>query len=96
MDAVPQLPTMVELGFPAIHITGWFAAMVPSATPRPVIDQINKWFVDVIGTPESKQFLNQFGGDPNISTPDEGQAALLQDIKDWEGYVRSARIEPQG
>ena len=28
--------------------------------------------------------------------PDEAQAALLQDIKDWEGYVRAARVEPQG
>jgi len=50
----------------------------------------------VISTPETKQFLNQFGGDPYVTTPDEAQAALLQDIKDWEGYVRSARVEPQG
>jgi tripartite-type tricarboxylate transporter receptor subunit TctC len=96
MQAVPQLPTMVELGFPSIHITTWFAAMVPAATPRPTIDRINKWFVEVIGAAEAKQFLNQFGGDPNVSTPEEAQAALLQDIKDWEGYVRAARVEPQG
>jgi tripartite-type tricarboxylate transporter receptor subunit TctC len=96
MQAVPQLPTMVELGFPSIHITGWFAAMVPAATPRPIIDRINSWFIDVIGTQETKQFLNQFGGDPYLATPDEAQAALLQDIKDWEGYVRAARVEPQG
>jgi hypothetical protein len=48
------------------------------------------------GTEEAKRFLNQFGGDPYLSTPDEAQAALLQDIKDWEGYVRTARVEPQG
>ena len=96
MQAVPQLPTMVELGFPSIHITGWFAAMVPAATPRPIIDRINNWFIEVIGTQETKQFLNQFGGDPYLATPDEAQAALLQDIKDWEGYVRAARVEPQG
>jgi tripartite-type tricarboxylate transporter receptor subunit TctC len=96
MQALPHLPTMVELGFPAIHITGWFAAMVPTATPRPIIDRINKWFIEVVGTEDAKRFLNQFGGDPYLSTPDEAQAALLQDIKDWEGYVRAARIEPQG
>jgi tripartite-type tricarboxylate transporter receptor subunit TctC len=69
---------------------------VPAATPRPIIDRINNWFIEVIGTPETKQFLNQFGGDPYLATPDEAQAALLQDIKDWEGYVRAARVEPQG
>jgi len=30
------------------------------------------------------------------TTPDEGQARLLQDIKDWGEYVRTAQIEPQG
>ena len=46
--------------------------------------------------PNDANFLNQFGGDPYLTTPDEAQAALLQDIKDWEGYVRAARVEPQG
>jgi tripartite-type tricarboxylate transporter receptor subunit TctC len=96
MQAVPHLPTMVELGFPSIHITGWFAAMVPATTPRPIVDRINKWFIEVVGAEEAKRFLDQFGGDPYLSTPDEAQAALLQDIKDWEGYVRAARVEPQG
>jgi len=96
MQAVPQLPTMVELGYPTIHIQTWFAAMVPSATPRPIVDQLNQWLVEVIGTEETKKFLGGFGGDPNVSTPDEAQAAFIQDIKDWEGYVRTARIEPQG
>ena len=45
---------------------------------------------------EAKQFLNSIGGDPWITTPDEGQARLLQDIRDWGEYVRTAQIEPQG
>jgi hypothetical protein len=49
-----------------------------------------------VGTEEAKQFLNQYGGDPYLTTPDEAQAALVQDINDWEGYVRAARVEPQG
>jgi tripartite-type tricarboxylate transporter receptor subunit TctC len=70
--------------------------MVPATTPRPIVDRINKWFIEVVGAEEAKRFLDQFGGDPYLSTPDEAQAALLQDIKDWEGYVRAARVEPQG
>jgi tripartite-type tricarboxylate transporter receptor subunit TctC len=96
MQAVPNLPTMRELGFKDIHIAGWFAAMVPSSTPRPIVEQINKWFVEVISTDESRQFLNKFGGDPNVSTIEQAQSAFLQDIKDWEGYVTTAKIEPQG
>ncbi|MGZ5853135.1 MAG: Bug family tripartite tricarboxylate transporter substrate binding protein [Xanthobacteraceae bacterium] len=95
MGAVPELPTMVELGFPNIHVSSWFAAMVPSATPRPVVDQINAWFNQVGAMDETRRFLNKFGGDPLILTPDEGQKRLLSDIKDWGEYVKAAKIEPQ-
>src|SRR5262245_39066771 len=95
MQAVPELPTMTEAGVPGVELLTWFAVMVPSATPRPIVDKINKWFNEVLATEETKKFLNSFGGDPLITTPDEGQALLRQGIKDWEGYVKLAKIEPQ-
>jgi len=96
MGAVPNLPTMTESGVKGVELFGWFAAMVPSATPRPVVDQLNKWFNEIEATPETKAYLNKFGGDPWISTPEEGQAQLVKDQKAWEGYVKAAGIQPQG
>ena len=93
--ANPDFPTMTELGYP-MNLMGWFAAMVPSATPRPVVDQLGKWFSQVVATDETKVFLNRVASDPFISTPDEAQALFLQQIKDWGDYVRLANIEPQG
>jgi tripartite-type tricarboxylate transporter receptor subunit TctC len=95
MQAVPELPTMTEAGVPGVELLTWFAVMVPSATPRPIIDRLNKWFNEVLATEETKKFLNSFGGDPFITTPEEGQALFRQGIKDWEGYVKMAKIEPQ-
>jgi tripartite-type tricarboxylate transporter receptor subunit TctC len=95
MKAVPELPTMTEAGTPGVEMMGWFAAMVPSATPRPVVMKLNKWFNEVLATQETKEFLNKFGGDPYISTPEEGQARMARDVKDWEEYVKIAKIEPQ-
>jgi tripartite-type tricarboxylate transporter receptor subunit TctC len=94
-QANPELPTMTESGVP-MDLVGWFAAMVPTGTPRPVVDQLNAWFNQINATEESRKFLNSVGGDPWISTPDEGQARFLKDIKDWGEYVRTANIEPQG
>ena len=96
MGAVPNLPTMTESGVKGVELFGWFAAMVPSATPRPVVDQLNKWFNEIEASPETKAYLNKFGGDPWISTPEEGQAQLVKDQKAWEGYVKAAGIQPQG
>ena len=95
MQAVPELPTMTEAGVPGVELLTWFAVMVPSATPRPIVNKLNKWFNDVLATEETKKFLNSFGGDPFITTPDDGQALFRQGIKDWEGFVKMAKIEPQ-
>ena len=76
MQAVPELPTMTEAGVPGVELLTWFAVMVPSATPRPIVDKINKWFNEVLATEETKKFLNSFGGDPFIATPEEGPGAV--------------------
>jgi tripartite-type tricarboxylate transporter receptor subunit TctC len=96
MKAVPDLPTMTESGVKGIELFGWFAAMVPKATPRPIVDQLNKWFNEIEATDETRVYLAKFGGDPWITTPEEGQAQLAKDQKDWEGYVKAAGIQPQG
>jgi tripartite-type tricarboxylate transporter receptor subunit TctC len=95
LDAIPDIPTMREQGID-MDLMGWWGAMVPQGTPRPVVEQINKWFVEVVGSPETKAFLNKFGGDPNIMPIDEAQKAFIQEIKNWAEYVKIAKLEPQG
>jgi tripartite-type tricarboxylate transporter receptor subunit TctC len=94
LEANPDLPTMTESGVP-MDLTGWWAAVLPSATSRPVIDKINEWFVEIVKTEETRKFLNGYGGDPFINTPDAAQALFLKSIKDWGEYVRIAKITPQ-
>jgi tripartite-type tricarboxylate transporter receptor subunit TctC len=96
LNAAPEIPTMQEQGIPNVDLPGWFAAMVPSATPKSTVDEIGKWLTDAVQMEATKQFLNGFGSDPLISTPEEGQARLLRDIQDWGAYVRMANITPQG
>jgi len=95
LDANPSMPTMAESGIP-MDLTGWWAVMLPAGTPKPVIDQLHAWFVQIVGSPSTKAFLNKFGGDPLIETPAQGQERFLKDIKAWGDYVRLAKIVPQG
>jgi tripartite-type tricarboxylate transporter receptor subunit TctC len=95
MQSAPDLPTLTELGYPS-DIRSWWAALVPSATPRPIVNRLNAWFSQVVVTEESKKFLNGIASDPWVSTPDEAQAYFLQEIKSWGEYVKVAKIEPQG
>jgi tripartite-type tricarboxylate transporter receptor subunit TctC len=94
LASIPDIPTMTESGVP-MDLTGWWAAHVPSATPKPIVNQINKWFNTILAQQDTKEFLNKFGGDPFISTPEEGQALFIKEDKAWAEYVRIAKIEPQ-
>jgi tripartite-type tricarboxylate transporter receptor subunit TctC len=95
MKSTPDLPTLKEQGYD-MDVRTWWAALVPTGTPRPIIDQLNGWFKQVLVTDEAVKFLANVASDPWISTPEEGQAYLVQDITRWREYVKLAKIEPQG
>ena len=69
-------------------------AMVPAATQKPVVDKIHQWFVQMVSSDDTRKFLNSFGGDPYINTPEQAQALFERDVKAWGEYVRLAKIEP--
>jgi tripartite-type tricarboxylate transporter receptor subunit TctC len=95
IQALPDVPTLAEEGVPNIKMTNWFAVMVPAETPKPIVLKINELMNKILSTEESKKFINQYGGDPYISTPEEGQALLVQQIKEWGEFVRAAKIPQQ-
>ena len=94
LQSQPNLPTMAEFGVP-MDLTLWWGVMVPAATPKPIIDTINRWFSQIVSTEETKKFLNDYGADPMITTPERSQEMFEIAIKEWGEYVRMAKIEPQ-
>ena len=61
-----------------------------------MIDTLASLFNDIQKQPETNKFLNTYGSDAWIFTPEEGQARLAKDVKDWADYVKVGKIEPQG
>jgi tripartite-type tricarboxylate transporter receptor subunit TctC len=95
LQAAADLPTMSEQGIP-MTLDLWWAAMVPSKTPRPIVDQLHQWFDQITATEETKKFLNNFASDPYMLTPDQAQAQLVKEMKAWGDYMKIAKLEPQG
>lgn len=76
--------------------TGCRSAQVPTGTPGAFVEHLNKLLNQVTSSDKTKAFLNRFGGDPLISTPDEAQARLVMDVDVWAEYIRISNIERQG
>ncbi len=49
----------------------------------------------IVRTEETKKFLNAYGADPLINTPERARRCSERAIKEWGEYVRMAKIEPQ-
>ena len=95
--AIPELPSMKEAGIDGVDVVAWWAVAVPAGTPRPIVDQLAKWFNEISATEETKSFINRVvGGDPFPGNPDMAQKLLETDIVRWRDYIRTAKIEPQG
>jgi tripartite-type tricarboxylate transporter receptor subunit TctC len=94
LQSQPDIPTMAESGIP-MDLSLWWGVMVPSATPKPIVDKINQWFAQIVGTEETRKFLADAGADPMINTPERATEMLQIAIKEWGEYVRIAQIPQQ-
>jgi len=94
--ALPDVPTLIEAGFPNIAIEAWWGVFVPAGTPAPVIDKLRAAFEKVLALPETRDFLARIANDPvPEGTPELLRQMLARDLAKWGEYVRLAKIEPQ-
>ena len=90
----PDLPTVVEQGFPGFEATSWFALMAPAGTPKPILDKVRAESLKVLADPEMKKKFATIGLDLVGSTPEETRAAIAADIPKWAKVIKDAGIKP--
>ena len=55
--AVPEVPTLAELGFPGFDLPGWFGLFAPAGTPAPIIDSLRRAAEAALATPQLRDTL---------------------------------------
>jgi len=90
----PDLPTLVESGFPGFEANSWFAFLAPAGTPRPLIDKVRAESLKVLADPEMQKKFAALGLDIIGSTPEETRAAIANDIPKWAKVIKDANIKP--
>jgi len=90
----PDLPTVVEQGFPGFEATSWFALLAPKGTPRPIVEKVRAASLKVLADPEMLKKLGALGLEPVGSTPEEVQSTIARDIPKWAKVIQDANIKP--
>ncbi len=89
---LPDVPTMIESGYPAFEVVSWRGMYVPAGTPRPVIARLNRELVKALQMPDVKERIVAAGFEPMTSTPQELDAFGKAELAKWSKVAKSAGV----
>ena len=90
---MPELPTIAESGLPEFEANNWIGVVVAAATPRAVINRLNKEIVAILQTRELGDFLFRQGFEANPGTPAQFSSYMKSESVKWARVVKDAGIK---
>jgi tripartite-type tricarboxylate transporter receptor subunit TctC len=90
---LPDVPTMIESGFPGFAATSWTGLLAPAGTPRDIVATLNARLNDVVALSEFKSALARLSSGPLGGTPADFTALIRSDIATWQPIVTSLNIK---
>src|SRR6266487_2020363 len=84
IDALPQVPTMTEAGYPDMVSSSWQGVFVPAGTPRPIVERLHAALRATMDSPDVKQRFA--GGGVNVvtsKTPEDFAAFVNAETARW-------------
>jgi tripartite-type tricarboxylate transporter receptor subunit TctC len=94
-QALPDVPTMAEAGYPDIAGDNWQGVVVPAGTPKEIIAYLHREIVAIIALAEVRERLAVLGFEPVASTPEEFAARAQLEFETWAKVIRGSGIKAQ-
>jgi tripartite-type tricarboxylate transporter receptor subunit TctC len=89
----PEVPTMIEAGFPGFEAVPWFGLMAPAGTSSAIVERVNRETLRVLALPDVRKRFADLGLDILGGTPAEFTAAMEREIPQWAKVIRQAGIK---
>jgi tripartite-type tricarboxylate transporter receptor subunit TctC len=93
LSIAPDIPTMVESGFPGFDVTVWYGLMAPARTPKAVIDKLYHATAEALAVPDTRKQYNDIGNEVIGDTPEEFSAVIKAEAPWWEKLVKELGIK---
>jgi tripartite-type tricarboxylate transporter receptor subunit TctC len=94
-QALPDLPTIAEAGYPELDGDAWVGVLVPTGTPPDIITLLHREIVKIIAQPDMKQRLATLGLEPVGNNPEEFTAQMKVEMEKWAKVIRAAKIKAE-
>jgi tripartite-type tricarboxylate transporter receptor subunit TctC len=89
---LPQVPTVIESGVPGFDVSSWNAISVPTGTPAPVIQVLNKAINEALVLPDVQEKAKRLGMQMRGGPPEEVAQRHKNDIAKWAAVIEKAGI----
>jgi tripartite-type tricarboxylate transporter receptor subunit TctC len=91
--AAPDLPTMIEMGYPDFEAVPWFGFLAPTGTPQAIVDKVHRDTVAVLAMPDVRKRFADNGLDIIGGTPAEFADVIRKEIPYWAKIIKEAGIK---
>jgi tripartite-type tricarboxylate transporter receptor subunit TctC len=92
LDALPDTPTAKEAGLPDYLVSGWFALVVPKATPEAIVTKLNSEMKAALADPDVRARFQQQGAEPLYLPADQSKKFMADETKKYHDIVINAGI----
>ena len=92
MPQAPELPTVIELGYPGFDVGTWYGIWAPAGTPAPVVATLNAALLRIAAMPDVQETLTAQGLNNIASTPAELEAFQKSETIRWGKVIKAASI----
>lgn len=90
VEAMPEVPTFAQSGFPSYDPTVWYGVFAPAGTPRDVVLKLNAGIAKSLQARDVRERLIGLGAQPTSSTPEEFTEFVRAEISRWGKVVKSS------
>ena len=92
---MPQLPTMIDEGYPDFDLSAWYGVLAPKGTPPEIVALLNAEIVKILSTDKVKETLAKQGLEASPGTPEALGRELKSDVAMYSKLLRDADVQPQ-
>jgi tripartite-type tricarboxylate transporter receptor subunit TctC len=90
--AMPELPTLDEVGLKGYEVTAWFGLAAPAKTPRAVVERVNQALNRATLSAEVRERMEERGAELIQGTPEQFQAYVKAEIDKWGPVVKRSGV----
>ena len=92
----PDIPTMIEQGWPGFVISAWYAVLAPAGTPRDIVARLNAEINNAVKDPELQKRMADQGIELVGGTPEEAQKFIDSEVVRWRKVIKEKGITAEG